>query len=265
MSLNGRRIVILGGTSGIGLATAKAAQREGAFVVVASSRQQRVDRALASLESGAEGHVVDLSDEAQVREFFEHIGAFDHLVYTAGETLQLETLDAVQLDHARGFVNIRFWGAFMAVKYGSPHIRAGGSITLTSGVAGLRPHKGWTVAASICGAMEALTRALAVELAPIRVNAVCPGVVRTELWNDMTESNRDALYRNVAQSLPVGRVGEPEDLAHAYVYLMREGYSTGHVIVVDGGCRASLSVEMPVRQCRRPRVFGRSVCLCQHA
>jgi NAD(P)-dependent dehydrogenase (short-subunit alcohol dehydrogenase family) len=83
--------------------------------------------------------------------------------------------------------------------------------------------------------MEAFTRALAVELAPIRANAVCPGVVRTELWNDMTEADRDALYRDIAQSLPVGRVGEPEDIADAYLYLMREGYSTGQVIVVDGG------------------------------
>jgi len=235
MSLDGKRVVVLGGTSGIGLATAKAVQREGALVVVASSRQERVDRVLAALESGAEGRVVDLSDEAQVRNFFEHVGAFDHLVYTAGEALQLEPLDAVQLDRARGFINIRFWGAFMAVKYGSAHIRPGGSVTLTTGVAGRRPREGWTLVASVCGAMEAFTRALAVELAPIRANAVCPGVVRTELWNDMTEADRDALYRDIAQSLPVGRVGEPEDIADAYLYLMREGYSTGQVIVVDGG------------------------------
>jgi NAD(P)-dependent dehydrogenase (short-subunit alcohol dehydrogenase family) len=235
MSLNGKRVVILGGTSGIGLATAKAAQQEGAVVVVASSRRARVDRALASLQSGAEGHVVDLSDEAQVRNFFEQVGAFDHLVYTAGESLQLEMLEAVQLDRARSFVNLRFWGAFMAAKYGNPHIRPGGSITLTNGAAGLRPRKGWTVAASICGAMEALTRALAVELAPIRVNAVCPGVVRTELWKDMSESDRDAMYQNVGQKLPVGRVGEADDIANAYLYLMRQGYSTGQVIVVDGG------------------------------
>ena len=126
-SLNGKRVVVLGGTPGIGLATAKAAQREGAMIVVASSRRQRVGQALTSLESGAEGHVVDFSDEAQVQRFFGNIGAFDHLVYTAGETLQLETLDTVRLDRARDFVNIRFWGAFMAVKYGSPHIRVGGN------------------------------------------------------------------------------------------------------------------------------------------
>ena len=235
MSLSGKRVVILGGTSGMGLATAVAAQREGAVVVVASSRKQRVDRALASLQAGAEGQVVDLSDEAQVRALFERVGAFDHLVFTAGETLQLETLDAMQLERARGFVDVRFWGAFMAAKYGSPHIRSGGSITLTNGVAGLRPRKGWTLAASICGAMEALTRALAVELAPIRVNAVCPGLVRTELWNDMAEPAREVMYADAARRLPVGRVGEADDLAHAYLYLMREGFSTGQVIVVDGG------------------------------
>jgi NAD(P)-dependent dehydrogenase (short-subunit alcohol dehydrogenase family) len=235
MSLSGKRVVILGGTSGIGFATAQAAQREGATVLVASSRQARVDRALATLASGAEGRVVDLSDEAQLRAFFEQTGAFDHLVYTAGESLQLQALDAMQIDQARGFVDVRFWGAFMAAKYGSPHIRPGGSITLTNGIAGLRPRKGWTLAASICGAMEALTRALAIELAPIRVNAVCPGLVKTELWDNMEEADRAAMYGDAGQRLPVGRVGEPDDLAQAYLYLMREGFSTGQAIVVDGG------------------------------
>jgi NAD(P)-dependent dehydrogenase (short-subunit alcohol dehydrogenase family) len=235
VGLNGKRVVILGGTSGIGLATAKAAQGQGAAVVVASSRSQRVESALAALQGKAEGEVVDLADESQVRGLFERLGAFDHLVYSAGETLHLETLDKMQIDQARGFVNLRFWGAFMAAKYGSPHIRPGGSITLTSGIAAPRPRKGWTVAASICGAMEALTRALAVELAPIRVNAVCPGLVKTELWGGMAQSDRAAMYRDIGQKLPVRRVGEADDLAAAYLYLMQEGYSTGQVIVVDGG------------------------------
>jgi NAD(P)-dependent dehydrogenase (short-subunit alcohol dehydrogenase family) len=235
VGLNGKRVVILGGTSGIGLATARAAQGQGAAVVVASSRSQRVESALAALQGKAEGEVVDLADESQVRALFERLGAFDHLVYSAGETLYLETLYKMQIDQARGFANLRLWGAFMAAKYGGPHIQPGGSITLTNGVAALRPHKGWTVAASICGAMEALTRALAVELAPIRVNAVCPGVVKTELWAGMTESDRAAMYRDIGRKLPVGRVGEADDLAETYLYLMQEGYSTGQVIVVDGG------------------------------
>lgn len=235
MSLSGKRVVILGGTSGIGLATARAAQREGAGVVIASSRKARVDRALASLAEGAEGQVLDLSDEAQTQAFFQRIGAFDHLVFTAGETLHLEALETMQFDRARQFLDIRFWGAFMAAKYGSRHIKPGGSITLTNGVAGLRPRKGWTLAASLCGATEALTRALAVELAPIRVNAVCPGLVRTELWDDMTESDRETMYRDAGRRLPVGRVGESDDLAEAYLYLMRQGYGTGQVIVIDGG------------------------------
>jgi len=114
-------------------------------------------------------------------------------------------------------------------------IRSGGSIVLSSGVAGRRPHKGWTVGAGICGAAEALTRALAVELAPIRVKAVCSGPVRTELWMSMSEEDREAMSRGIGQALLVGRVGEAHDLAQAYLYLMREGFSTGQVIIVDGG------------------------------
>ena len=233
--MNGKRVVILGGTSGIGLATAKAAQREGASVVVASSRRQRVDSALSALRGKAEGEVVDLSDEGQVRAFFDRV----RCVRSPG---LLRRRDAAFADVGKDDARPGAWllqpallGRVMAVKYGSPHIRSGGSITLTNGVAGLRPQMGWTMAASICGAMEALTRALAVELAPIRVNAVCPGVVKTELWSDMPGSDRQAMYSDIGRKLPVGRVGEADDLAQAYIYLMRQGYSTGQVIVVDGG------------------------------
>ena len=235
MTLSGKRIVLLGGTSGIGFATAKMAANEGAAIVVASSRRESIDRAVARLPEGTEGHVLDLTSEEQVRDFFNRLGAFDHLVFTAGETLLLRELSATSVEQARHFLDLRFWGAFMAAKYGSINIEPGGSIVLSSGIAGLRPHKGWTVAASICGAVEVLTRALAVELAPIRVNAVSPGVVRTKLWDNMLEEVREAMYQVTGQVLPVGRVGEAHDLAQAFLYLMHEGFSTGQVIVVDGG------------------------------
>jgi NAD(P)-dependent dehydrogenase (short-subunit alcohol dehydrogenase family) len=87
----------------------------------------------------------------------------------------------------------------------------------------------------MCGTIEALTRALAIELAPLRVNAVSPGVVRTNLWQDMSATERERFYESVASRLPVGRVGEPQDIAQTYIYLMAEGFGTGQTIVVDGG------------------------------
>ena len=234
-TLNGKRIVVLGGTSGIGFATAAMVAREGAALVVASSRRESVDRAVARLPNGTEGYTIDLSNEEHVRDFFNHIGACDHLVFTAGDMVQRSELSETNVEQARHFFDLRFWRAFMAAKYGGSQIRPGGSIVLTSGIAGRRPHKGRTVGAGVCGAVEALTRALAVELAPIRVNAVCPGPVRTEMWMSMSEEDQEAMARSIGQALLVGRVGEAHDLAHAYLYLMRAGFSTGQVIIVDGG------------------------------
>ncbi|MFJ4790273.1 SDR family oxidoreductase [Streptomyces sp. NPDC088794] len=235
MSVQGQRIVVIGGTGGIGLAVAEAAVQEGADVVVASRRQESVDAALKRLPGGAEGHVLDAADEDSVRGFFARVGAFDHLVYTAGESILMGSLAESDLGRARRFLDTRLWGAYTAVKHGAPSIRPGGSVVLTTGTAGQRPMPGTTVAASLCGAMESLTRALALELAPVRVNVVSPGVVRTELWRDLAQEDREGLYASTAASLPVGRVGEPADIAEAYLYLMRGGYSTGSVVTVDGG------------------------------
>lgn len=235
MTLNGKSIVVLGGSSGIGLAVAREAAREGASPVIVSSNRTRVDAALKSLPDGAEGHAADLGSDASIRALFAELGSFDHLVYTAGENLLLATLDNLDLDWARGFFGVRYWGALAAVKHGAPHIRPGGSITLTSGLAAARPHAGWSVASSICGAMEGLTRALAVELAPIRVNIVSPGVVKSPLWDAMPQAEREALYSGMAERLPVRHVGEPEELAQSYLYLMKQTYGTGQVIGVDGG------------------------------
>jgi NAD(P)-dependent dehydrogenase (short-subunit alcohol dehydrogenase family) len=230
-----QRVVLLGGTSGIGLATARAAAAQGARVVVASSRSARVDAALAQLPATAEGRVADLLDEDAIRSLFAELGAFDHLVYTAGDTLTLGLVEATTLDAARAALDLRVWGAYAAVKHAAPNLRAGGSIVLSSGIAGDRPQAGWSIGALVCGAIVSLTRALAVELAPLRVNAISPGVVRTDLWRDMDAADRDALYGQTAAALPVGRVGESEDIAETCLYLLRNGYTTGTTITVDGG------------------------------
>lgn len=235
MTLNDKRIVILGGTSGIGLAVAQAAAAEGARLVVASSDPARVAQALAALPPGAEGRPLDLRDDAAVDDFFGEIGPFDHLVYTAGESLRLARLEELDVASARRFFELRYWGAFAAARSGRRNIRPAGSIVFTSGVAGARPGPGWSAAASICSAMEGLTRALAVELAPVRVNIVSPGVVRTPLWREMTEAAREELYAAQAQQLPVGHVAEPAEIADGYLYLMRQTYVTGQTLVMDGG------------------------------
>jgi NAD(P)-dependent dehydrogenase (short-subunit alcohol dehydrogenase family) len=230
-----KRVIIIGGSSGIGLAIAEEAASRGADVVIVSSNAERVQEAVKSTGGNARGEAVDVSDDKEVERFFTNIGAFDHLVFTAGDSLQLHELADTDLKQARRAFELRYWSALAAVKYGSPHIRKGGSIVLTTGVAGQRPHSGWVIAASVCGTIEALTRALAIELAPIRVNAVSPGVVRTNLWQNMSSPEREQLFESVGKLLPVGRVGEADDIAQAYLFLMQEGFSTGQTVVVDGG------------------------------
>lgn len=233
--LQNEKVVILGGTSGLGLATAKAVAGQGAAVVVVSANQKRVDEALKTLPAGSQGYAVDLGREANIKTFFEGIGNFDHLVYTAGESLSLTPIDALDIEQAKAFFTIRFWGAMAAVKYGHARLNSGGTISLTGGTAGFRPQKGWAVAASICTAMEGLTRAMAVELAPVRVNLVVPGVIQTNLWSGMPEAQLRAFYDSEAKRLPAGRIGEAQDVAMTFVYFMTNPHLTGQAVVVDGG------------------------------
>lgn len=234
-SLKSKKIVILGGSSGLGLATAKAAAEEGANVIVVSGNAERVQRAVAELPGNGFGMQADLSDEASVKRIFEEIGMLDHLVFTAGESLLLSKIAETEVATARAFFDLRYWGAFTAVKYAAPRINTGGSIVLTGGIVSARPNAGWSIGASICAAMDGFTRAMAVELAPVRVNLVSPGVIRTNLWSSMPETERAAFYDQVAAALPVRRVGEADQVAQTYIYLMKQPFATGQILVTDGG------------------------------
>lgn len=234
-ALTGKRVIVLGGSSGLGLATAIAAAAEGAKVVIVSGNQQRINEALTRLPADSQGYAIDLALERNIQSFFEKAGNFDHLVYTAGENIVLNNISDTNLEQAHAFFNLRYWGALAAVKYSAPHINKGGSINLVGGIASPRPQAGWGIAASICGAMEGFTRAMAVELAPIRVNQVSPGVIRTNLWNSMSAEDRNNLYTSVGEALPVKRIGEAEDIAQAFVYMMKQQFATGQILTVDGG------------------------------
>jgi NAD(P)-dependent dehydrogenase (short-subunit alcohol dehydrogenase family) len=230
--LKGQKVVILGGTSGFGLATARAAAQAGALVTIASRSQANVDKALAELPTGVAGATVDVTDEAALSRFFAGLNGLDHLVVSAGDTIPTFAPDYKQ---ARQAFEVRFWGLYLAAKTAFPHIRPGGSVTLTNGIVALRPWKGWSITAAVAGAVESLTRGLALDFAPIRVNAVCAGVIKTPLWSGMSVEEREAFYTDTAQKLPVGRVGESEDVAETYLHLMQSGFTTGQIVVVDGG------------------------------
>jgi NAD(P)-dependent dehydrogenase (short-subunit alcohol dehydrogenase family) len=235
MVLKDKRILVFGGTSGIGLAVAQAAVSESAEVVVVSSHQDRVDSAVKLLGQRSAGFVADLSSERAVAELFSNVGLFDHLAFTAGDVVWQRPLAAIELDDAKRFFEVRFWGAFLAAKHGARKIRPGGSIVLTSSTVPRRPPVGFSIGASISSAVEGFARALAVELAPVRVNVVAPGIVRTPLWNRLPEEQREPFFATRGAALPVGKVGDPAEIAEAYLFLMRSTFTTGQAIVVDGG------------------------------
>jgi NAD(P)-dependent dehydrogenase (short-subunit alcohol dehydrogenase family) len=233
MDLSGKRVVVIGGSSGIGFAVAAAAAADGASVIIGSSQQSKVDEALQRLGTMVDGTIVDVMDEPSVTRFFEGTGAFDHLVYTAGDWAHRTPgkMTNVNLDQITQVLGTRFTGALLAIKHGVSAIRPGGSIVLTDGMVAHRPVKGRPLASAMAGAIEHLTRGLAVDLAPLRVNAVCPWIIRTTVWGDDAEQKN----RPMTDPLLIRRMGEPEEVAEAYLYLMKGTYTTGQVLVVDGG------------------------------
>jgi NAD(P)-dependent dehydrogenase (short-subunit alcohol dehydrogenase family) len=224
-------VVVLGGTSGIGLAVARAVATTGAAVTVGSRSEQSVKQALATLSGRVDGSVVDVTSSASLASFFAGAGPIDHLVYTAGDDLVRGTIADYDAGRARDFFGVRLFHALDAVRLALPTLSSSGSVTLTSGAAAFRGGPGRLVGAAVSGAVIAAGRSLAVELAPIRVNVVAPGIVRTPLWSGTPAEILDGLGAGTL----LGRVAEPEDVARMYVGLLDQDYVTGAVHVVDGG------------------------------
>jgi NAD(P)-dependent dehydrogenase (short-subunit alcohol dehydrogenase family) len=234
MTLQRARILIVGGGSGIGHAVARAAADEGARVVLASTNADKLKAASERL-GGAEWVRIDLTDEAAVAAYFATSGDFQHLVSTAGDWGKARRGPFAELDFAQAdaLFRVRFWGSAILAKQGAKRVAPGGSITFTAGMSAFRPQKGSVMATAMAGAVGHLTYGLAVELAPVRVNAVFPGGVATEIFTGLPEAMRSAEEARFARQ-PL-RIGEPDEVAQAYLYLMKGGYTTGQVLQVDGG------------------------------
>ncbi len=234
----GQHVLIVGGSSGIGFAVATALLAEGARVTIASSDPAKVARARQRLGGAARGVTVDVRDEASVASCCAALDGIDHLVYTAGDwgqVRQAQHIGEVDLGIAPGIFAVRFWGAVRVIKHALEPLAEQGSITLTNGSIAHRPRPGAALSSAMAGALEHLVRALAVELAPRRVNCVCPGYVVTEVWDSMPEdARRDFLARATAHQ-PLPRPAAPQEIAEAYLHAMRASYATGQVFINDGG------------------------------
>jgi len=233
--LKEQKIVIIGGSSGMGLSTAKQFAREGAHVVIASRSEEKLNAALAEIEGKAEARSLDFTDEDGVRSFFEGVGRFDHLVLMGAGAPAWGNFLEIQTAALESAFKTKFWGYFFCAKYAAPHLHDHSSIVFTTGGAARSAMPGTAGLAAVNGAIMCMALTLAKELAPIRVNIISPGMVDTPAYNWMPEEEKQGFFKQVGGSLPVGRVGKPDEIAEAARYLVTNAYTTGVVLDVDGG------------------------------
>lgn len=234
ISLEGASVVVFGGSSGMGLATAKMAQTAGARVTIAGRDTTRLDAAVREIGGDVSLFSLDVADEEAVAKLFDGLDRVDHVATLAGAAAhgKIAELDVADM---RRPMDVRFWGSVHIAKHAAPKMPPGGSITFCSGVAAARPVPGRALGTATTAATEALGRALAAELAPVRVNTVRPGAVDTPMLARFTGERHAEVLAAEAQRLPVGRVGAPEDIAQAIIFLMTNPFVTGATITVDGG------------------------------
>ena len=236
--LKGQRIVVVGGSSGIGLGVAKAALDNGAEVVIVGRLPDRLKAAQKALGGRAKGIAADMISEAEIARLFDEVGAFDHLVSTAGTPPPNYPIGDTDMEFVRGFVDNKLIGAVMLAKHALRGLRKGGSMIFTSGINKDRPPvPGGSVVSAIAGSFSYFARALAQELAPTRVNIVSPGWVDTPMWDELVGEAKTGYFAAMAGRVPAGKVAAAADVAPAYIYLMGNEFMTGETIHIDGGQR----------------------------
>lgn len=236
----GEHVLVIGGSSGMGLALAARLLDRGCEVTIVGRSPERLAQACQQLgqAAGLRSLAADVTDEGSVERLFGTVGGLAHIVSTAADVggvyVPLQEMDAAI---ARRVIDSKVMAPILIAKHGAVALAVGGSITFTSGIAAYRPTAKGSVVAAINGAIESLVYALAVELAPLRVNAVSPGWVDTPIWESVAGAAKASMLEAMARRLPVGRVGMPDDIAQAIEAVMHNGFISGTVVHVDGGQR----------------------------
>ncbi|WP_296664859.1 SDR family oxidoreductase [Demequina sp.] len=234
--LDGQTVVVVGGGSHLGRAIAIAAAAEGATVVVAGPTEANVRATAEEIGGSARPMVTDIADEASIAALADAVGSVDHVVCTAamhanGKLAQVDAAAATRAYAAKAV------GPLMLAKHLAPRMNAGGSFTFLSGIMGRRFARGLAVMGATNAAIIGVAQALAVEIAPLRVNTIAPGMVDSGVYDGMSPAGRSAMFAGTARRYPVQRIGEPRDVVEAVMFAMTQSFLTGAVIDVDGGGR----------------------------
>lgn len=228
--------LVVGGTSGIGLATARRLHALGARVHIVGRGKERLDE-IATTDPELTGHRADGGNRAEIGAVVEAVGSIDWLIVALSGSDGPGPIADLDLDVLRHAFDAKFWGHITTIQAALPHLAPTGSITVLGAVTARAGMPGTAGIAAINGAVEALVKPLAAELAPIRVNGVSPGVVDTPWWSGVPEDARQAYFTQVARVLPARRVATADDIAEVVVLAATNANLTGTIIEADGGAR----------------------------
>lgn len=233
--LRDKKVVVIGGSSGIGLEVARAALAADAEVVLAARSEEKLVAAREHLQKPVAIHAFDGAHEHSVHTFFQDIGQCDHLVIVAGGGGAVGALREIQPQALRAAFERKLWVHITVAHHAIDHIRAGGTLTFVTAITGKRARAGMSGLAAVNGALNAMVAPLALELAPTRVNAVAPGVIDTPYWERIPEQQREQYIRETAAQIPLKRLGTPQEVAQAVLFVLTNEYITGTILEIDGG------------------------------
>jgi NAD(P)-dependent dehydrogenase (short-subunit alcohol dehydrogenase family) len=231
-SLQDKTVLVIGRPSGIARAVAETARAAGAHLIVAGRDRAKLDSAYD--DPGISTETVDVTDDDSIQALAERLDAIDHVVVTASARAR-GTLAELDREKVRLSFDTKVIGPLMLAKHLGPKINDGGSLVIFSGIAAFEVKVGYLAVAITNGAADTLTRSLAVEMAPIRVNAISPGTIDTGAWDGLGEEGKANLFAHLSQTSPARRIGHSDDIANAVMFCLTNTYLTGVTLRVDGG------------------------------
>ncbi|RAJ87965.1 NAD(P)-dependent dehydrogenase (short-subunit alcohol dehydrogenase family) [Chitinophaga dinghuensis] len=233
-NFEGKKVIVAGGSTGVGLAAARQLQDAKAQVTITGRSKEKLQQAAAALP-GINTAAVDSGDRAALDQFFQEHGPFDHLVVTLSGGKGAGQFSTLPLQDLQEGFEGKFWPQLNTIQAALPHINKAGSITIVTAVSSILGLPGTSGLAAINGSLELMIPAIAKEIQPVRINAVSPGVIDTPWWDFLPTADKKAAFDSYAAQTPAGRVGKPEEVADGILFLARNNFVTGTVVRVDGG------------------------------